>query len=64
MVSVPGDNDIGGEGAEPVRQDKVDLFRAVFGGIKDTALVDFVQFYKVRDGEGRHCLDDTSCEVI
>ncbi|KAF0302578.1 uncharacterized protein FJT64_025320 [Amphibalanus amphitrite] len=46
VVSVPGDNDIGGEGSEPVKQDKVAAFRAEFGG-KDTALVDFVQFYKI-----------------
>lgn len=47
MVSVPGDNDIGGEGAEPVKADKVRTFRRVFGGQQTTA-VDFIQFYKVR----------------
>ena len=43
---MPGDNDIGGEGGEPVRPDRAALFRTVFGGT-DTAIVDFVQLYKV-----------------
>ncbi|XP_037083800.1 uncharacterized protein LOC119104241 [Pollicipes pollicipes] len=46
MVAVPGDNDIGGEGREPVKPDKVQAFKSVFGA-KTSTIVDFVQFYKV-----------------